>query len=159
MSPLTVAQVLALSPDDASSKAARGLVKPAKWVTFGAAEQGLWGECQGSGAKPYQVMVDANGSGSKCSCPSRKFPCKHGLALMLMHAEGTGGFAKDPPPWLIEWIESRRERAEKQVAKKEAAADAPPPDPAKAAKRQEVRLDKMRAGAAYLELWMRDLVR
>jgi hypothetical protein len=128
-------------------------------VTLGAAEQGLWGECQGSGAKPYQVMVDANGFGTKCSCPSRKFPCKHGLALMLMHAEGTGKFATDPPPWLIEWLDSRKERAEKQAAKKEAAADAPPPDPAKAAKRQEARLDKMRAGAAYLGLWMRDLVR
>ncbi len=160
MSPLlTVAQVLALSPDDASSKAARGLVKPAKWVTLGAVETGLWGECQGSGAKPYQVMVDANGFGSKCSCPSRKFPCKHGLALMLMQAEGTGKFADSPPLWFTEWLEGRKERAEKQAAKKEAAAEAPPPDPAKVAKRQEARLDKMRAGGNYLGLWMRDLVR
>jgi hypothetical protein len=126
---------------------------------MGAAEKGLWGECQGSGAKPYQVMVDANGFGTKCSCPSRKFPCKHGLALLLMHAEGTGTFAKEPPSWLIEWLDSRKERAEKQAAKKEAAAEAPPPDPAKVAKRQEARLDKMRAGGAYLGLWMRDLVR
>ncbi|HWB05224.1 MAG TPA: SWIM zinc finger family protein [Verrucomicrobiales bacterium] len=156
---LTVPQVLALSPDDASAKAARGLVKPAKWVTLGAAETGLWGECQGSGAKPYQVMVDASGFGTKCSCPSRKFPCKHGLALMLMHAEGTGKFAGDPPVWFSEWLSGRKERAEKQAAKKEAAAEAPPPDPAKAAKRQEARLDRMRAGASWLGLWMRDLVR
>jgi hypothetical protein len=97
MSPLTPQQVLALAPDDASAKAAQGLVKPAKWVTLGAFEGGLWGECQGSGAKPYQVLVDANGLGAKCSCPSRKFPCKHGLALMLMFAGGTGRFASDPP--------------------------------------------------------------
>lgn len=159
MSPLTPQQVLALAPDDASAKAAQGLVKPGKWVTLGAFEGGLWGECQGSGSKPYQVMVDANGLGAKCSCPSRKFPCKHGLALMLMFAGGTGGFASDPPAWMTEWLAGRRERAEKQAAKREATADASAPDPAQTAQRQEARWDRLREGAAFLGLWMRDLLR
>lgn len=159
MSPLTPQQVLALAPDDASAKAAQGLVKPSKWITLGAFEGGLWGECQGSGAKPYQVLVDANGLGAKCSCPSRKFPCKHGLALMLMFASGTGQFASDPPAWMTEWLAGRRERAEKQAVKREAAAEAPAPDPAQTARRQEARWDRMREGGAFLGLWMRDLVR
>ncbi len=159
MTPLTSAQVLDLAPDGASAAAAKGLMKPAKWVSLGAFDGGLWGQCQGSGSKPYQVMVDANGLGCKCSCPSRKFPCKHGLALMLMFAEGTGKFDVDPTPWMLEWLQGRQDRAEKQTAKKEAAAAAPPADPVKQAKKQEVRLEKMRAGAQFLGLWMRDLLR
>ena len=77
--PLTSAQVLTLSPDEASSKAAKGLLSPAKWPTLGATDEAVWGECQGSGSKPYQTQVDVSGGGTrfKCSCPSRKFPCKH----------------------------------------------------------------------------------
>ena len=34
--------------------------------------------------KCNQVQVALAELASKCSCPSRKFPCKHGLALLLM---------------------------------------------------------------------------
>jgi hypothetical protein len=159
MSPLTTDQIRSLAPDDASLKAAQGLAKPGKWVTLGAFTGGLWGECQGSGSKPYQVMVDANGLGTKCSCPSRKFPCKHGLGLMLMYTSRLGTFGETPTAWMTEWLDGRAERAEKQAAKRDAAATAPPPDPEKVAKRQEARLDKMRVGGQFLSLWMRDLVR
>ena len=72
------------SVDTASAKAAKGLVVPAKWPTLGASEAALWGECQGSGSKPYQVQIDPSEPAFRCTCPSRKFPCKHGLALMLL---------------------------------------------------------------------------
>lgn len=62
--PLTTAQVLMLSPDEASSKAAKGLLSPAKWPTLGATDDAVWGECQGSGSKPYQTQVDVSGGGT-----------------------------------------------------------------------------------------------
>ncbi len=84
---LNADQVVALAPDAASVKAGRDLVKPAKWPTLGQSADLLWGECQGSGGKPYQVSVDLDGLAFKCTCPSRKFPCKHGLGLLLLAVE------------------------------------------------------------------------
>ncbi len=46
------------------------------------------GLCAGSGKDPYQTVVDL-GPRYQCSCPSRKFPCKHALALLLSWAKGT----------------------------------------------------------------------
>ncbi|MDP2095672.1 MAG: DUF5691 domain-containing protein [Hydrogenophaga sp.] len=168
--PLTTAQVLMLSPDEASSKAAKGLLSPAKWPTLGATDDAVWGECQGSGSKPYQTQVDVSGGGTsfKCSCPSRKFPCKHGLALLLLQAQDASRFTAPQPAWVSEWLASRRERTEKKEAKAEAAqaAKATPVDPATAAKaaeqaekRELKRWQRMQAGAAELGLWLNDVLR
>ncbi|SEK78667.1 SWIM zinc finger [Roseateles sp. YR242] len=112
---LTMEGVLALAPDESSAKAARGLTSPAKWPLLGANDAAAWGECQGSGAKPYQTQVDLSGPAFKCSCPSRKFPCKHGLALLLLRAQNAASFtATDAPAWVSEWLASRTERADKK---------------------------------------------
>jgi hypothetical protein len=155
--------VLALSPDASSSKAAKGLQAPAKWPAMGANDSAVWGECQGSGSKPYQTQVDLSGPSFKCSCPSRKFPCKHGLALMLMRAGGQVPEGGDPPAWVQSWLDGRQEKAEKKEAKAAAAAAAPPPDPAtlaqQQARRDDKRWDKVEAGLQELSLWMQDMVR
>lgn len=151
--------MLALSPDAASSKAAKGLQSISKWPTTGSNEAAVWGECQGSGAKPYQTQVDLSGPVFKCSCPSRKFPCKHGLALMLLRAAGQVGEGDAPPAWVAAWLDSRQEKAEKKEAKAAAIAAAPPPDPALLAKREDKRWDKVAAGMQELSLWMQDMVR
>ena len=168
--PLTTAQVLTLSPDEASSKAAKGLLSPAKWPTLGGSDEAVWGECQGSGSKPYQTQVDVSGGGTsfKCSCPSRKFPCKHGLALLLLQAQDASRFTAPQPAWVSEWLASRRDRTEKKEAKAEAvqAAKATPVDPAAAAKateqaekREHQRWQRMQAGASELGLWLNDVMR
>jgi len=78
-------RVLALAPDAPSQRAAQSLVSGRAWPTAGAAEPGaLWGECSGSAAAPYRTVVDLSGPAYRCSCPSRKFPCKHALALLLL---------------------------------------------------------------------------
>jgi hypothetical protein len=82
----TAEQILKLAPDAVSAKAAQGLLAPKKWTSLGANESVLWGACQGSGANPYQTQIDLAEPAFKCSCPSRKFPCKHGLALFLLFA-------------------------------------------------------------------------
>lgn len=45
----------------------------------------LFGTCKGSGSKPYYTSADFCGTAPvfRCSCPSRQFPCKHGIALLL----------------------------------------------------------------------------
>ncbi len=159
----TESEVLALSPDAASSKAAKGLQSLSKWPVTGCNESAAWGECQGSGSKPYQTQVDLSGPSFKCSCPSRKFPCKHGLALMLLRANGQMAEGGDPPAWVQAWLDSRQEKAEKKEARAAAAAAAPPPDPETAARqqarREDKRWDKIGAGLQELSLWMQDMVR
>ncbi len=156
---LTADQILALSPDDSSAKAAKGLLAPAKWPTLGHDEVAIWGECQGSGSKPYQVIIEVSGPSFKCSCPSRKFPCKHGLALYLLLAQKASAFtASTQPAWVNEWLSARQERAEKK-AEKAAQTETKPADPEATAKREAKRLERMINGAQDLERWMQDLVR
>ena len=152
------AEVLGLSPDASSTKAAQGLKSPAKWPLLGSDEGAVWGECQGSGSKPYQTQVDLSGPSFKCSCPSRKFPCKHGLALLLLRCAGQVAASDARPPWVSDWLDSRRDRAEKKEAKAAAVAAAPP-DPEAAAKRQNKRWNRVEEGLAELSLWVQDMLR
>lgn len=153
---LTMEGVLALAPDDASAKAARGLTTPAKWPTLGADERAAWGECQGSGAKPYQTQVDFTGPAFRCSCPSRKFPCKHGLALLMMRAQDPSLFkAAQAPAWVAEWLASRGEKAQKKE-QRQAEQAAAPVDPQAADRRAQQRWQRMEGAAQDLQRWLSD---
>ncbi|TDM08889.1 MAG: hypothetical protein C4K60_05840 [Ideonella sp. MAG2] len=163
---LSTDAVLALAPDDSSVKAARGLMSPAKWPLLGHDERAVWGECQGSGSKPYQTQVDLAGPAFRCSCPSRKFPCKHGLALLLMRCDGPERFtAQEQPAWVQEWLNSRQDKAEKKAAKQEQksqASQTPEEEAANALsaqQRQDKRWARMEAGLIELERWLSDLLR
>ena len=156
----TQQQVIDLAPDPKAVVAARKLAKPGPWSETGSTEALVWGKCQGSGSTPYQVSVDLTGPAFKCTCPSRKFPCKHGLALLLLWVEGSGSVAElnEPSAFAQEWQAARGAKAT-ATRERRAAADAEPADPAARAKRLEQRLDRMDAGADELERWTRDLVR
>src|SRR5215472_18662690 len=100
----TTDQILKLSPDAASAKAAQGLLNLKNWSRLGTDGRAAWGLCQGSGSKPYQAQIDLPEPAFKCSCPSRKFPCKHGLALLLLLAEQPKEFREaSPPDWVMKW--------------------------------------------------------
>ena len=81
-------QVEAIAPTPAALTAARPLTTVAKWGGLGADDRALWGSCRGSGAEPYDTMVDHVGVASRCTCPSRRHPCKHVLALLLLWVHG-----------------------------------------------------------------------
>jgi SWIM zinc finger len=148
-------QILALAPDDSSRKSGKDLANPGKWVTTGADEISLWGECQGSGSKPYQTQIDLGKLAFKCSCPSRKFPCKHGLGLLLLRARQPKFFTvAAAPAWVTEWIARRSEKEEKKTEKKDK-----PVDEAAQAKRQQARQLKVTDGIEELLRWIKDIVR
>jgi SWIM zinc finger len=152
----TIARVNQLAPDAGSAKAGQGLANPRHWVSSGLDGDALFGECQGSGSKPYQVRIDLAEPAFKCSCPSRKFPCKHAIGLLLMHASGSVSSALKPQ-WVEEWIAERATRAEKK--KERAEAPPKPVDVEAQAKRKENRLERVGEGLAALRLWMTDLIR
>src|SRR6266853_430750 len=106
---LTLQRIEGLAPDQDSLAAARKLLKPSSWPTLAEGGGLIWGECQGSGATPYRVVVHEADAGYKCTCPSRKFPCKHTLALMWMRADRSGAFAPATvPDWVRDWLSRRR---------------------------------------------------
>ncbi len=147
----SVEQVLALAPDAGSQRAARGLAIARPWSATGYDPAGpsLWGLCAGSGANPYQTCVDLAEPAYKCSCPSRKFPCKHALALLLLWTAGAVATA-DPPDYVTQWRAGRAERGTR------AATRVATPPSAKAVAQREGRVE---AGLDELDRWLTDLVR
>ena len=123
---LSLDKIERLAPDQASLSAARKLLKAGQWPTLETDSEGLiWGECHGSGATPYRIAVTEADAGYKCTCPSRKFPCKHSLALMWLRADGLAPFAPgSPPQWVNDWLGRRRGPA--AAAKPADAGDARP---------------------------------
>src|SRR5687768_14177422 len=156
MSDWSIQRVEQLAPDAGSFKAAQGSAKPAKWLNLGRDARLVWGECQGSGANPYQVRADLVDVTYKCSCPSRKLPCKHTLALLLLLA---GGAVKEgaPPEFVNEWSANRAKRAESKQAKAAVAGDKEVDKEAQA-KRVEKRESRISEGLAQLETWLTDIV-
>ncbi len=143
------------APDAASLAAGRKLAVPGPWRETGCNDVLVWGQCQGSGKTPYQVSVDLTGPAYRCSCPSRKFPCKHALALLMLWSEGALDESGQVAAFAEEWASQRADRA---AAPARAAAERPA-DPAARAKRVDQRLARMDAGVEDFRLWLADLVR
>ncbi|MGW3954324.1 SWIM zinc finger family protein [Streptomyces sp. NPDC004752] len=160
----TTDQVLALAPDAASRKAGSKLGAAGPWSEAGSSDEGtVWGLCKGSGSKPYQTVVDvadASGPAYKCSCPSRKFPCKHALGLLLLWA---GGDAAVPtgqaPDWAEQWTAARKKRAQDKPPSAAGGSAAGAGDPEAARRRAERRAERVTAGAMELEQRLADLLR
>jgi hypothetical protein len=155
----TTEQAVSLAPDPAALKTAQGLATSRKWNLLGRDEEFVWGLAQGSGAQPYQVQIDLAEPAFKCSCPSRKFPCKHGLGLLLLFAGQPGSLTTGAKPdWVAEWAAKRAQKATKQETKA-AESVAAPPDPAAQARRREKRAANMAEGVEFLQGWLHDLAR
>jgi hypothetical protein len=154
------AQVADLAPDASSLAAARRLARPGPWSDTGSTETLVWGKCQGSGRTPYQVSIDLTAPAFRCSCPSRKFPCKHGLALLLLWVDGSGSVAdvEQAAGFAAEWAAERAAR-EGAHAAAATARGTRTPDPAAQAKRLEERLALMTGGMDDFARWLTDLVR
>lgn len=148
----TLQAVEKAAPDAASLAAARRLARPGPWSDVGSTDTLVWGKCQGSGATPYQVSVDSTGPAYRCSCPSRKFPCKHALALMLQFVDGASGSGQVP-----EWAEAAAHRAAETAER--SARERKPVDPEARARRIEDRRQLMSAGIEDFARWLTDLIR
>ena len=166
-----IEQVLALAPRPSSVAAAQPLAVPARWAGAGCDSRAVWGRCVGSSAEPYECAVDHVEVAFRCTCPSRVFPCKHSLALLLLWARGQVAEG-EPPPFAATWIAKRLVTAD-AGARTEPSADAsaespadtvngpaaavlPPPDPGKS---RDDRVARMAAGLAELDRWLDDRLR
>jgi hypothetical protein len=173
---LTKERIEQLAPDQSSLSAALKLMRPATWPLLARDVEGrlLWGECQGSGATPYRVVTSVDDLGYKCTCPSRKFPCKHTLALMLQFCDTPQRFETTAPaPWVEDWLSRRRPKnaarsegtasgasiAAAMAESAEIAADDPAAAARAAAQRQRLREQReaaILAGLDELDRWILD---
>ncbi|MEU2242711.1 SWIM zinc finger family protein [Streptomyces sp. NPDC018338] len=156
----TADQVLALAPDEASRRAGSRLGTAGVWSGTGCGDGAVWGVCAGSGGRSYETVVDLTGPAYTCACPSRKFPCKHALGLLLLHAADETAVAEGAPPeWAGPWLAKRRERAEAPSRPAGKGASGATADPEAARRRAERRAARITAGAQELEQRLADLMR
>ena len=166
-----VEQVLALAPRPSSVSAAQPLAVPARWTSTGCDDRAVWGRCIGTSAEPYECAVDHLDVAFRCSCPSRVFPCKHALALLLLWARGQVAEGS-APPFAASWIAKRLATAATAepavvetpapvdaVAEAETAAPTLLPPPLEPNKTRDDRIARMSAGLAELDRWLDDRVR
>ncbi|WP_254893691.1 SWIM zinc finger family protein [Nocardia donostiensis] len=144
----TETQVRSLAPDNSSLTAARKLA--GRWSDDGWTDTALWGLCAGSGSRPYQTIVDLSGPAYRCSCPSRKFPCKHALSLLLRWSRGEVGEQEERADFAASWIDGRTTKAAT------AATRAPRTDNPATAEQRRARVS---AGLEELDTWLTDQVR
>ena len=116
-------------------------------------------------------MVDVDGAAAKCTCPSRKFPCKHGIGLMLLAAAGSVGQSGTEPDDVAAWLNDRTRRAAAAAERTSAAPGAPgattaEPDEKTARARERDRQrraaqreERVTAGMDDFRRWLRDLAR
>jgi hypothetical protein len=117
--------VNALAPNQNAIMNGWGLVKKNKLVKLYRSHDDtiLFGECMGSGSSNYVTSVDLIKPESplfRCSCPSRQFPCKHGLGLMYAYLSGKPFEVAAIPAEILEKrekLEKRAEKKQKQAAK------------------------------------------
>jgi hypothetical protein len=146
MQSLSREQVLGLAPDAAAARAAPGQAVRSRWTGLGHDDRAAWGECQGSGASRYRCQVALDDWAARCSCPSRKFPCKHALGLLLLLADGV--VPEGPcPDWAADWLAARASRP--------AAAANPQARRQRAASRDR----KVDGGVEEMRRWLADISR
>lgn len=157
---LTTQQILALAADAGAAKSGQGLANLRHWQALGADERAAWGECRGSAKDPYRTQVDLAEPAFRCTCPSRKFPCKHGLGLLLLLAASPAAFEHAAPPaWVAEWLARRDQAAQSRAQPAPDSAPASAKREASATRTASARETKVGAGVAELQRWLRDLIR
>ncbi len=177
----SVEQVESVAPSPAAVSAARSIASPQQWASTGAGERALWGTFRGTAAEPYSTVVDHVEVGFRCTCASRRRPCKHAIALLLLWARGQ--VAEHPPPAQVEaWIASRPRASAGDAAADGVSGDggdrgpagtgtdsgdgeyeppppSPPPDRDERDAARDDRVARMMAGLSELDRWLDDRIR
>lgn len=120
-------------------------------------------------------MVDHVGVAWRCSCPSRKLPCKHAIALLLLWVRG-GVPEGSVPAAVQQWVNTRDRRSAGSKPDADGSAPAPadepdgalptggddgptPPDRGDLDRSRNERVARMLEGLTELDRWLEDRVR
>ncbi len=151
---ITMELVRSSAPNEAAVANARKISSRGEFISLNktADETLIFGECQGSGKNPYSTSADFSGAAPvfRCSCPSRQFPCKHALALMMEWLSGKPFQTAELPADIAEKRAKAAKRAEK------AAEPAAPAKQNKAAAAKK--LKKQLEGLDLAESFVKDML-
>ena len=119
-------QIAAMAPNANAVNNARKIVKSGGFTEHARSEDDTFymGSCKGSGSSAYRVTLDFADNDApvcRCSCPSRQFPCKHGLALMMELSQGHHWDICDIPQDILD----KRAKKDVRAGKKESQGDRP----------------------------------
>lgn len=160
---LTPQKILSYAPDTGTGQRATGIAHAQIWHSLEGNGRAIWGT-YGYALDPFKVVVDFEGPAFRCTCPVRRKPCKHSIALLLVFAKNNDAFkvASEAPEWVHSWLSQRDERGRRSrnitVEVKRSAEE----EKILAEKRQasrDKRLEKMAHGLDDLERWLTDLFR
>ncbi len=146
MQQVTEQQILSMAPNAAAAGNGRKISQKGDFVRLerSADDTFYLGECTSSGKNNYITTVDFMEPGNpvcRCSCPSRLFPCKHGLALLYEILAGKNfGICEIP-----EDILKKREKKQAREAKSTAAGTLTAEDGEEAAKKKASALKSAKA--------------
>lgn len=154
--------ILSLAPDPGTADRAKSVAFARRWLSLQGNGRAIWGTL-GNPADPFRTKVDLQGPAFHCTCPVRRQPCKHGIALLLLFSKNNDAFqpVSQPPDWVSEWLDKRDQREVAPTAEDQRTAK-PAADPAAEDRRRalrEKRLTQMAEGLARLENWLLDLLR
>ena len=137
----TIEQILSLAQDQSLLGAAESVADPAKWLRLGSYNGGIWGEFNNGDKPAHQTLLALPNLSMSCDCPSHKYPCRHTLALALLHTRSPKIFHSAGPPG---WV---------QTFYKLSAAELPRQQPD-----FKLQLAKTQAGLEAYALWLQDMV-
>lgn len=140
MQQVTEQQIQAMAPNAAAAANGRKISQKGGFVRLerSADDTFYLGECTGSGKNNYITTVDFIESDNpvcRCSCPSRQFPCKHGLALLYEILAKKNFCICEIPEDILKKREKKQAREAKNTAAQN-ADEATCEDPEAAAKKK-----------------------
>jgi hypothetical protein len=158
---LTVQEIEVLAPNATAAQNGKDLVIKNKFFGLKISEDGslIWGQCAGSGANPYFCSADYADESKpvfRCSCPSRQFPCKHGIGLLYAFEKGLQFAVAEIPEDIVgkrAKIEQRTEKKEQQklnIREKAAKQSDKPKNTKSIVKKVEVQLSGIEAAQKLL---------
>lgn len=143
------------TPDALTNEKAKSLKSTKFWRDLGSSSALIWGACKSNGLTFYNVAFEKKTQTFKCNCASRKYPCKHAVALFMLFSDQPNVFIvkEKLPEWISQWLSK-----EKNIR----PLDTPEAEKNKAENRQKnfsKRLEQMLAGLDELENWLIDTLR
>lgn len=162
MQQITEQQILALAPNASAAANGRKISDKGGFVRLerSADDTYYWGECTGSGQSNYTTSIDFIDPAApmlRCSCPSRQFPCKHGLALMYEIMRQKPFAVCEIPEDILKKRGKKQSREEKKAQPPEAGALKAEPKVNKSARTKK--LKKQLEGLDLLQKLVQDLLK
>jgi len=155
---VTIKDALSFTADSAVAAEARKVAHAHRWLSLEGNGKVLWGEFKTRrGSIRSEVDLRHDKPGFKCSCRSRKSPCKHSFGLLMLLVKNSDAFrvVEEPPEETTQWLKRR----DSHIAPPERTPEEEAKLAAQRQKNREKRFSQMAKGIDELEVWLLDVLR